>query len=147
MSSLMRRRALERDPFSLLERMNQWMDSAGVGLSDDAGDLAAWSPSVNIYEKDGILQVEADLPGVKKEDIRVSVEGGVLSLSGERKQEEKLEKENLVRVERSYGSFSRSFTLPSDVDAQAIEASFADGVLKLRIPRSEQAKPKSIEIR
>jgi len=104
-------------------------------------------PPVDIYETDSHeVVIKAELPDMKKEDIRVTFENGVLTLSGERKQEDSVNRDHFQRVERRYGAFSRSFTLPSSVDATAIGASYKDGVLTIRLPRREEAKPKQIAV-
>ncbi len=107
----------------------------------------AWVPAVDIYETDAHeVVIKAELPDVKKEDINVTFENDVLTLSGERKQEETTKREQYQRVERHFGSFSRSFTLPATVDASRIVASYKDGVLTIRLPRREEAKPKQISV-
>jgi HSP20 family protein len=107
----------------------------------------AWVPPVDIYEADNHeLVIKAELPDVKKDDIRVTFENDVLTIAGERKQETSAQREQFSRVERRFGSFSRSFTLPSTVDASGIAASYKDGVLTIRLPRREEAKPKQITV-
>ena len=106
----------------------------------------AWVPAVDIYETDTHeVVIKAELPDVKKEDIGVSVENNVLTLTGERKPEQS-KREQFQRVERRFGSFSRSFTLPTSVDAGQIAASYKDGVLTIRLPRREEAKPRQITV-
>ncbi len=107
----------------------------------------AWVPAVDIYETETHeVVIKAELPDVKKEDIGVTVENNVLTLTGERKQEQSVKREQFQRVERRFGSFSRSFTLPATVDASQIAASYKDGVLTVRLPRREEAKPKQITV-
>ena len=107
----------------------------------------AWVPAVDIYETDSHeVVIKAELPDVKKEDIGVTVENSVLTLTGERKQEQSTKREQFQRVERRFGSFSRSFTLPTSVDAGQIAATYKDGVLTIRLPRREDAKPKQISV-
>ena len=107
----------------------------------------AWVPAVDIYESETHeVVIKAELPDVKKEDIGVTVENNVLTLTGERKQEESVKRDQFQRVERRFGSFSRSFTLPATVDASQIAASYKDGVLTVRLPRREEAKPKQITV-
>ena len=107
----------------------------------------AWVPAVDIYETDSHeVVIKAELPDVKKEDIGVTVENNVLTLTGERKQEQSTKRDQFQRVERRFGSFSRSFTLPTSVDAGQIAASYKDGVLTIRLPRREEAKPKQISV-
>jgi HSP20 family protein len=106
----------------------------------------AWVPAVDIYETDTHeVVIKAELPDVKKEDIGVSVENNVLTLTGERKPEPS-KREQFQRVERRFGSFSRSFTLPTSVDAGQIAASYKDGVLTIRLPRREETKPRQITV-
>ena len=106
----------------------------------------AWLPAVDIYETDTHeVVIKAELPDVKKEDIGVSVENNVLTLTGERKPEQS-KREQFQRVERRFGSFSRSFALPTSVDAGQIAASYKDGVLTIRLPRREEAKPRQITV-
>jgi HSP20 family protein len=107
----------------------------------------AWVPAVDIYETDSHeVVITAELPDMKKEDIGVTFENNVLTLSGERKQDQATKREQYQRVERHFGSFSRSFTLPSTVDASKIAATYKDGVLTIRLPRREEAKPKQITV-
>ena len=107
----------------------------------------AWVPAVDIYETDSHeVVIKAELADVKKEDIGVTVENNVLTLTGERKQEQSTKREQFQRVERRFGSFSRSFTLPASVDAGQIAASYKDGVLTIKLPRREEAKPKQITV-
>ena len=107
----------------------------------------AWVPAVDIYETDTHeVVIKAEVPDVKKEDIGVTVENNVLTLTGERKQDQTTKGDQFQRVERRFGSFSRSFTLPNSVDAGQIAASYKDGVLTVRLPRREEAKPKQITV-
>jgi HSP20 family protein len=109
---------------------------------------AAWTPRADVVEKDNAYEVHAELPGLDKKDINVSVEEGVLTISGERKAEKKEEKDGKYRYyERTYGSFERSFRLPDNVDAGKIRASHKNGVLELSIPKTEPSKPKQIEVK
>jgi HSP20 family protein len=109
-----------------------------------AGD---WAPRVDIAETDNEFIIKAEIPDVKKEDVKVTVDSGVLSIRGERKQEKEEKDKKFHRVERYYGSFTRSFTMPDNVDETKIEASFKDGMLNLRIPKTEAATPKAIEVK
>ncbi len=107
----------------------------------------AWVPAVDIYETDTHeVVIKAELPDVRKEDIGVTFENSVLTLTGERKQDASTRREQFQRVERRFGSFSRSFTLPASVDAGSIAAYYKDGVLTIRLPRREEAKPKQINV-
>ena len=109
--------------------------------------VAEWAPSVDISEDDKEWIVKAELPEVKKEDVKVTVENNVLSITGERKFEKEEKNKKYHRIERSYGNFFRSFTLPNSVDGSKVNAEFKDGLLKVRLPKSESAKPKSIDVK
>jgi HSP20 family protein len=115
----------------------------------DTGDIALpnWSPLVDISEDDKEYLVKADLPEMKKEDVKVAVENGVLSISGERKNEKEEKKKKFHRIERSYGTFLRTFALPDDADAKKIAAGFKDGVLKVHLPKTHAAKPQAVEVK
>jgi len=106
-----------------------------------------WAPRVDIVETDKAFIIKAEVPEVKKEDVKVSVDNGVLSVCGERKQEKEEKGKTLHRVERHYGTFCRSFTLPENVDENNIKATFKDGMLSLEIPKTEAPKPKTIEVK
>lgn len=105
-----------------------------------------WAPPVDIYEDENKLVLKADLPGVEPKDVEIKVENGVLYLNGERKFEKEVKEENYHRVERSYGAFSRSFSLPSSIDSEKVAAEYKDGQLILTMPKREEAKPKTIKI-
>ena len=106
-----------------------------------------WTPRVDISETDKEFVIKAEIPEVKKEDVKVTVENGVLTFQGERKQEKEEKDKKFHRIERFYGSFVRSFTLPDNVDETKIEASFKDGMLCLQIPKTGEAKHKAIEVK
>jgi len=105
-----------------------------------------WAPPVDISEDNGSILVDVEIPGMKKEDIKVSLENNVLSLKGEKKQEREVKEENLHRWERRYGSFVRSFELPMPVQADKIKASYKNGILHVELPKAEEVKPKEIPI-
>jgi HSP20 family protein len=109
--------------------------------------VADWVPSVDVSETEGAYQIKAEIPDVKKEDVKVTLEEGVLTIQGERKQEKEEKGKRYHRVERSYGRFVRSFTLPDVVDEEKVKAEFKDGILNLALPKSEKAKPKAIEVK
>jgi HSP20 family protein len=109
--------------------------------------LAEWSPPVDIVEDEKEYLVKADLPEMKKDEIKINVENGMLSISGERKSEKEEKNKTFHHLERSYGRFERAFTVPEDADASKISAEFKEGVLKVRLPKSPQAKPKTIEVK
>jgi len=127
------------------EEMNRFFDDF---FGEQRRGLAegAWLPSVDVSETDSELMVRAELPGMSHEDIEINVQDNILTLKGEKKQEKKEEKENFHRLERSYGSFSRSFSLPTGVKPDDIKATFKDGVLQVTMPKAEEAKTKKIAI-
>jgi HSP20 family protein len=108
--------------------------------------LADWMPLADITEDEKEYLIKAELPELKKEDVKVTVENGVLTISGERKFEKEEKKKKYHRVERGYGTFMRSFTLPDDADGNKVKAEFKNGLLTVRLPKSEHAKPKQIEV-
>ncbi|HVS03382.1 MAG TPA: Hsp20/alpha crystallin family protein [Thermoanaerobaculia bacterium] len=107
----------------------------------------AWLPSVDIRETDEALTLLVDLPGMKKEDVNLTLENNVLTLNGERKFADEKKNENYHRIERAYGSFTRSFTLPQNVQPERVEANFHDGVLEIMLPKAEESKPRRISIK
>jgi HSP20 family protein len=125
-----------------IERLNRmFTDFYGEAFS------RAWVPAVDIYETDAHeVVLKAELPDMKREDLNLTFENGVLTLKGERKFEQEVKRENFQRIERRHGAFSRSFTLPNTVDAGKISASYKDGVLTIRLPQREEAKPKQIAV-
>ena len=122
-------------------------DFIGLTPAKREGASAMWAPAVDIHEDENNFYVAAELPGMKKEDIELEVENNVLSIKGERRFEKKEEGESYHFVERSYGSFYRSFTLPKNVDSEKIAAEYKDGILKVAIPKVEEVKPKKVEIK
>src|SRR5262245_5242271 len=138
-----------RDLVTLQDRMNRIFDDAFRGSRGTQEEWAlggSWAPSVDIYEHNSNLVLKAELPGIDPKDVDVRVENNVLTLRGERKVDNEVKQENYHRVERSYGSFSRSFTLPNVVDTDKIKAEFKEGVLQVVLPKKEEAKPKQISI-
>jgi HSP20 family protein len=117
------------------------------GGKEEAMTVAEWAPLVDITEDEKEYLIKAELPEVKKEEVKVSVQDGVLTISGERKYEKEEKGKKYHRIERAYGSFSRSFTLPEDADAEKVACEFKDGVLKVHVPKSEKAKPKKVEVK
>jgi HSP20 family protein len=113
----------------------------------DNGDNASWLPAVDIVENDGAYVVRAELPGVNKDDVKITVLNDVLTIKGEKKNEKESKENQFTRIERSYGSFQRSFTLPSSVESGKIEASFENGILTVTVPKAEEVKPKQIEVK
>jgi HSP20 family protein len=114
--------------------------------SSEEANLTPWAPAVDIYETEQNLVVKADLPDIKPEELDIRVENNILTIRGERKFEKKVNENSYLRVERSYGSFSRSFSLASTVNTEAIQADYKNGVLTLSIPKREEAKPKQIKV-
>src|SRR4051812_50167834 len=130
------------DPGPLLTRLRRELDQ---GIEPAARD-ASWTPAVDIHEESGQFVVRADLPGVKPADIEITAEKGVLALRGTRNFEQKNDDGHYSRVERVSGKFARSFTLPENVQTDAIKAQFRDGVLELTIPKAAKAEPRRIEV-
>jgi HSP20 family protein len=114
--------------------------------SAEENNLTAWAPAVDIFETEHELVVKADVPDVDPKDLDIRVENNILTIRGERKFEKKVNEENYLRVERTYGSFSRSFSLANTVNSEAIKADYQNGVLTLTVPRCEEAKPKQIKV-
>ena len=138
-----------RDPFwkefsTLSGRLNRLLDNPREDSSDFLG---TWSPSVDIFDKGGEVVIHAELPGMKKEDIDVRVENNVLTIRGKKERKDEVKEEGYFRTERAYGSFSRSFSLPTTVEISKIAADYKDGVLTLRLPKAEEAKPRQIEVK
>ncbi len=139
------------DPLADIAELRREMDRSfgeffGWTPSSMAATEAVWSPLVDIQEtKDSIL-LKAELPGVKQEDIQVSIVGDTLTLKGERKRETEVKEDQYHRIERSYGSFQRSLVLPSVVDPSRVKATYRDGVLEIQLPKKEEAKPKAIKV-
>lgn len=106
----------------------------------------AWIPAVDVLESEGTLTVTAELPGLRKEDVDITLEDGVLRISGERRFEKDEQRENYHRIERAYGRFSRAFTLPRNVDRAGVEAHFDNGLLRIVLPKSEDARARKIDI-
>jgi HSP20 family protein len=140
-----------RDLMSLQERMNRMFDESyrGRGQQSSEDDWAlggSWAPAVDIYEQDGNIVMKAELPGIDPKDVDIRLENNTLTLRGERKLDKDVKRDNYHRVERAYGAFSRSFTLPTMVDQGNIKAEFKDGVLRVVLPKREEAKPRQIQI-
>jgi HSP20 family protein len=134
-----------RGATTLQDQMNRLFNDV-LERTGEESNLTAWAPSVDIYETEHELVVKADLPEVDTKDLDIRVENNILTIRGERKFEKKVNEENYLRVERSYGSFARSFTLANTVNSEAIKADYQNGVLTLSIPKREEAKPKQIKV-
>ncbi len=126
---------------------DKFFDEAAIAHSPAAAQAkGTWHPNVDVYETEGGYVLKAELPGVSKEDIKIDINDNVLTLKGEKKFEEKTEKDNYLRIERSYGSFTRTFALSDKVDSENIKAAYKDGVLEVTLPKKEEAKPKEIKV-
>jgi HSP20 family protein len=138
-----------RGASTLQEQINRVFGEV-VGRTSEESNLTAWAPAVDIYETENELVVKADVPDVNPEDLDIRVENNILTIRGERKFEtqghEKVNENNYLRIERAYGSFSRSFSLASSVNSEAIKADYHNGVLTLSLPKREEAKPKQIKV-
>ena len=137
-----------KDLLTLQDRMNRLFDESvrNVKPGDEALSSAIWSPAVDIYETDDEVVVKAELPEINQKDIDIQIENNTVTLRGERKFNKETKKENFHRIERAYGSFSRSFTLPSTIDQEKIRADYKDGILKISMPKREETKPKQIKV-
>ena len=136
-----------RDLSVLQDRMNRlFSDTGRTWNHEEPSATTTWSPAVDIFETEGEIVVKAELPGMDRKDITLHLENNVLTLKGERRFEKESKDENYHRIERSYGGFSRAFSIPATVDEEKIRADYKDGVLKIALPKKEQAKPKQIRI-
>jgi len=125
------------------DEMNRMFNS--VARTSDSG-TGVWGPSVDISENENEIVVVAEVPGMKRENINISIQDNVLTLKGEKKRESDENEENYHRIERSYGVFERSFSLPSVIQTDRVTASYKNGVLSIKLPKAEEAKPKQIDI-
>lgn len=140
------------EPWSLLDRFEREMERSLESMRrlirpEEETATVVWAPSVDIKEEANRYVVQVDLPGVKPEDIEVTLQNGVLTIKGERQTEAKEEKENYRRIERFYGSFFRRFTLPETVEEEKIEANYDKGVLTISIPKKPEVQPKKISVK
>jgi len=136
-----------RDLRSLQEEVNRlFSTNLSRSFGDEGIGRGAWAPSVDIYENKDQIVLEAELPGMKQEDFDLSIESNVITLRGERRFEKTDETDNYHRVERSYGAFTRSFTLPQTVSAEEARAEYSNGVLRVTLPKREEAKSRRIEV-
>src|SRR5262245_59418019 len=133
-----------RDVLTLQGRLNRFLGDASNVYGPEG--VGSWLPPVDIVEEPERLVFRAEIPGVSKDDLDIKVENGTLILRGEKKQEREVEGETSHRVERFYGAFTRSFSLPTTIDAEKIQARYKDGVLELVLPKAEIARPRKIEI-
>ena len=140
------------EPFREMEDLQNRLSTFFVrtpmrrGNGKESITLPEWTPLADITEDDREYVIKAELPELKREDVKVTVENGVLTISGERKFEKEERKKKYHRVERGYGSFVRTFALPEDADANKVKAQFKEGILEVHLPKNEKAKPKQIEV-
>ncbi len=137
-----------RDLSSIQEKMNQLFEDtfSRTRGRDEALGKGMWTPAVDIFETEEAGVVKAEIPGVERDQISVEIKDGILTLHGERKFEKEVKEENYHRIERAYGTFHRSFSLPSSVEQDKISAKFNQGVLEVTLPKKERAKPKQIKV-
>jgi HSP20 family protein len=135
-----------RELSGLQNRMNRLFEEQYGGSREESLTTGAFAPPVDIYEDEHSIQLKLEVPGIDEKDLDIRVENNVLSVSGERKFEKEEKEENFRRVERRYGSFSRSFTLPNTVSTEDIQAEYTNGVLNIRLAKRAEAKPKQIKV-
>lgn len=137
------------DIFTMQREINTMFENffRGGTQADEATSFSLWAPAVDIAESDDLYHVNIELPGVKKEDVLITLESNILTIKGEKNQESQEKQKDYHRVERSYGAFQRSFSLPTVAKADKIDAVYNNGILSISIPKAEEAKPKQIEIK
>lgn len=136
-----------RELVAMHGRLNRLFEDFGHGQEDDVMTRGDWMPAVDIYQTDKHeVVLKAELPGLKREDVELRVENNTLTIRGERRQEKEVTKEHYHRIERAYGSFSRSFTLPNAIDTDKVRAEYRDGVLTVTMPMREESKPRQIQV-
>lgn len=148
MTLLTTRRPFEN--FQTLRRLNSVLDEAFATwpFQQESGSItSSWYPACDVFEDKEAVKIVAELPGVKPEDVKLSLENNLLTIRGEKKQEAEERSERVHRYERSYGSFERAFVLPSTVDADKISAQYDNGVLTVVVPKAERARPREIPVR
>ena len=131
---------------TLHDQVNRLFNESIVRGQGEESGITTWAPAVDIYETPNELVVKADLPEVEEKDIDIRVENNLLTIRGERKFEKSVSEDNYLRVERTYGSFSRSFSLPNTVNAEAIHAEYKNGVLTVNLPKREESKPRQVKV-
>jgi HSP20 family protein len=137
-----------REMTGMHNQLNHMFDSPffRAHRSDEDVSFGLWNPAADLYEKDDRFVIKAELAGVDKDNIAIDLKDGVLTLSGERSEDNEIEEDNYYRRERTYGKFRRAFSLPADVDSDKIKAEFKDGVLQIEVPKPEERKPKQITV-
>jgi HSP20 family protein len=136
-----------REMEEMSDRLNRLFGTSTRPNGKEMLTVADWAPVVDIQETDQEYLVKAELPEIKKEDLKVTVENGVLTMQGERKQEKEEKGKKFHRIERSYGTFLRTFTVPADAEETKVAADFKDGVLRVHLPKAEKPRPKAIEVK
>lgn len=134
-----------RNLSALQEQVNRLFETSSKGNGDNSS-LTAWAPAVDIYETENELVLKADLPEISEKDLDIRVENNMLTVRGERKFEQKVNEDNYLRIERTYGSFSRSFSLPNTINTEAIKADYKNGVLTVQLPKRAESKPKQVKV-
>ncbi len=138
------------DPFqnlaTLQDQVNRLFEAPLAGRRAESSNLTAWAPAVDIYETENELVIKADLPDINEKDLDVRVENNMLTIRGERKFEQKVNEDNYLRIERTYGSFSRSFSLPTTVSTESIQAEYKNGVLTVQLPKRAESKPRQVKV-
>jgi HSP20 family protein len=136
-----------RDMSTLREKMNRLFEDAFTGRAEDKEIVSSsWAPAVDIYENENEIILSAEVPGIEEKDVEISLENNTLTLKGERKFEKETKEENYHRIERSYGSFYRSFTLPSTVNQEGVRAEHENGVLRVHLPKKPELQPRKVTI-
>lgn len=137
------------DPFrnlsSLQEQVNRLFETSYRGRNDNSA-LTTWAPAVDIYETENELVLKADLPDVNEQDLDIQIENNMLTIRGERKFDHEVKEDNYLRIERTYGAFSRSFSLPNTVNPEAIKAEYKNGVLRVELPKRAESKPRQVKV-
>ncbi|MFZ3199657.1 MAG: Hsp20/alpha crystallin family protein [Candidatus Acidiferrales bacterium] len=144
MNSILRRDAF-RNLSTWQDQVNRLLENTFPAQSDNAA-LTTWAPAVDIYETENELVLKADLPDINEKDLDVRIENNMLTIHGERKFEQEVKEDNYLRMERTYGSFNRSFSLPNTVNSEAIKAEYKNGVLTVELPKRAESKPKQVKI-
>jgi HSP20 family protein len=134
-----------RNLSTLQDQVNRLFETSFPARTDNSA-LTTWAPAVDIYETENELVIKADLPEISEKELEVRVENNMLTIRGERKFEEKVKEDNYLRIERTYGSFSRSFSLPNTVNTEAIKAEYKNGVLTVEMPKRAESKPKQVKV-
>ena len=137
------------DPFrnlsTLQEQVNRLFETSYRGRGDNSA-LTTWAPAVDIYETENELVLKADLPDVDEKDLDIQIENNMLTIRGERKFDHEVKEDNYLRIERTYGAFSRSFSLPNTVNPEAIKAEYKNGVLRVELPKRAESKPRQVKV-